>query len=219
MIRCINIALLVVALCGAVVAVREGRLRRELLAEHQMLANETGYLDIVDPSKAHVVALPSDDPLHFRWRIHLPAKYEALWRTSEWGRDASGTTVQAESFIAQVRFRKNEFGFVRVFSDMKVGGVSSVGGRELQAFLSDKWDQIERVQLGVGGQVVVEPDQVATLLQLRMPEAMAREAKSVLPAPWGSNYIPVLYEVQFGTKGAWDAVDDSEATLRTRGGR
>jgi hypothetical protein len=217
MIRWMNIALLLVALYGAYVAVREEQLRRALSEQHRTLAAETGYLDITDPGKVHVVALPSEDTLHFRWRIHVPASFEIMWQTNNWGEDGKSSTGPAENFIAQVRFRKNEYGFVRVFRDMKsTGGVGSLGGRELQTFLSDKWDQIERVQLGADGPVVVEPDQVATLLQLRMPEAMAGEAGSVLPESWGHNYVPVLYEVRFGTKEAWEAGDDAKSISGAR---
>jgi hypothetical protein len=69
----------------------------------------------------------------------------------------------------------------------------------------------------VDGSVVVEPYQVATLLQLRMPEAMANEAESVLPEAWGRNYVPVLYEVRFGTKEAWEAAGDTKSTTGARG--
>ena len=217
MIRCVNIALLLAALYGAYVAVREEQMRRELSVQHQRLAAETGYLDITDPGKVHVVALPSEDPLHFRWRIHVPANYEMMWRTSQWGEDGISSTGPAENFIAQVRFRKNQSGYVWVFRDMKIGGVGPLGGRELQTFLSDRWDRIERVQLGADGPVVVEPDEVATLLQLRMPEAMAKEAESVLPEAWGRNYVPVLYEVRFGTKEAWKTADDAKSISGARG--
>jgi hypothetical protein len=216
MIRWINIALVLAALYGAYLAVREEQLRRELSAQHRVLANEVGYLDLTDPDKVHVVALPSEDPLHFRWRIHLPANYEVMWQTSKWGEDGSSSTGAAENFIAQVRFRKNESGHVMVFRDMKIGGVGPLGGRELQTFLSEKWDQIERVQLGVDGSVVVEAHEVATLLQLRMPEAMASEAESVLPETWGRNYVPVLYEVGFGTKEAWEAAGGAKSISGAR---
>ena len=83
MIRCVNIALLLAALYGAYLAAREEQTRRELSVQHRVLANEVGYLDITDPDKVHVVALPSDDPLHFRWRVYLPANYEGAWRTKE----------------------------------------------------------------------------------------------------------------------------------------
>lgn len=217
MIRCINIALLLAALYGAFVAVREEQLRRELSVQHQRLAAETGYLDITDPDKVHVVALPSEDPLHFRWRIHVPANYEIMWRTSQWGEDGIHSTGSAENFIAQVRFRENEDGYVRVFRDMKIGGVGWLGGRELQTLLSDKWDRIERVQLGADRSVVVERHELATLLQLRMPEAMANEAESVLPEAWGHDYVPVLYEVRFGAKEAWEAADAARSISGARG--
>jgi hypothetical protein len=56
---------------------------------------------------ALILSVPSDDPLHFRWRVYLPADYEGAWRTSDaWGGDNYSSTGSAENFIAQVRFRK-----------------------------------------------------------------------------------------------------------------
>ena len=203
MIRWINIALALVALYGAFIAFREARLNEGLAEQHRVLAAEIGFLDISDPSKVHVVALASEDPLHFRWRIYLPDKYSVVWRTSNWGR-GSHISTGPENFIAQVRFRKSEFGYVRIFTDLEsVGGVGSLGGRELEPFLLDRWDEIETVQLGADGPAVIEPQEVATLLRLRMPAAMEEEAEGFLPASWAKQVVPVLYEVRLGTEQAW----------------
>lgn len=210
MIRWINIILVLVAFYGAVVAVREARMNRQLSDQHRTLAAETGFLDITDPDKVHVVALPSKDRLHFRWRIYLPDNHTVVWRTSQWGDNKDSSTGPA-NFIAQVRFRKNESGFVSVFKDLEShGGVGPLGGRPLQTFLLNRWDEIKTLQLGADGPAVVEPGKLATLLQLRMPEAMSQEAQSVLPETWASQVVPVLYRVQFGTKEAWQKADRGE---------
>lgn len=207
MIRWINIVLALVALYGAFIALREARVNEGLSDQHRVLAAETGFLDVSDPSKVHVVALASEDPLHFRWRIYLPEKQSVSWRTSEVGA-GSHTSTGPENFIAQVRFRKSEYGFVRIFTDLESrGGVGSLGGRELERFLLDRWDEIETVQLGADGPAVIEPQEVATLLQLRMPAAMEKEAEALLPASWAKQVVPVLYEVRIGTKEAWQGAD------------
>jgi hypothetical protein len=203
MIRWINISLAVAALYGGFVAVREARVKERLVEEHRILAAEVGFLDVSDPGKVHVVALASEDPLHFRWRIYLPDNYRVIWRTSELG-DRKHSSTGPQNFIAQVRFRKSEYGFVRIFKDLESrGGVGSLGGRELETFLRDRWDEIETVQLGADGPAVIEPQELATLLQLRMPEAMAEEAEAFLPASWAREVVPVLYEVRIGTEEAW----------------
>ena len=205
MIRLINITLALVALYGAFIAFREARLNEGLAEQHRVLAAEIGFLDISNPSKVHVVALASEDPLHFRWRIYLPEKYSVVWRTSEMGR-GNNTSTGPENFIAQVRFRKSEFGYVRIFEDLEsFGSLGSLGGRELETFLLDRWDEIETVQLGADGPSVIEPQEVATLLQLRMPEAMAEEAEAFLPDSWAKQVVPVLYEVRLGTEEAWES--------------
>jgi hypothetical protein len=203
MIRWINIALTLVAFYGAFVVVREARLNERLAEQHRILAAEIGFLDVSDPSKVHVVALASEDPLHFRWRIYLPDNYSVIWRTNEWG-DGKHSSTGPQNFVAQVRFRKSEYGFVRIFKDLgSSGGVGSLGGRELETFLRDRWDEIEMLQLGAGGPAVIEPQELTTLLQLRMPEAMAEEAAEFLPASWARQVVPVLYEVRVGTEEAW----------------
>ena len=207
MIRWMNITLLLVALYGAFVAFREARLNEGLAEQHRVLAAEIGFLDVSDPGKVHVVALASDDPLHFRWRIYLPDDHSVIWRTSELGR-GSHTSTGPENFIAQVRFRKSEYGFVWLFEDLEShGSVGSLGGRELETFLLDRWDEIETVQLGADGPAVIEPQEVATLLQLRMPAAMEQEAEAFLPASWTKQVVPVLYEVRLGTAEAWQSAN------------
>jgi hypothetical protein len=100
-----------------------------------------------------------------------------------------------------MRFRKSEFRYVGIFEDMEShGSVGWLGGRELETFLLDRWDEVETVQLGAEGPAVIEPQQVATLLQLRMPEAMAEEAEAFLPSSWAKQVVPVLYEVRLGTE-------------------
>lgn len=202
-----NIALALVAFYGAFVAFREARLHERLAERHRVLAAEIGFLDVSDPSKVHVVALASEDPLHFRWRIYLPDNYRVIWRTSEVG-DGEHSSTGPQNFIAQVRFRQSEYGFVRIFKDLESrGDVGSLGGRELEPFLLDRWDEIEMVQLGADGPAVIEPQEVATLLRLRMPAAMEEEAKAFLPTSWAMQVVPVLYEVRLGTGEAWEGAD------------
>lgn len=208
MIRLINFTLALLALFGAIVAFRESSVNRDLSVEYRTLTAETGYLDLADFSEVHVVALPSKDPLHFRWRIYLPEKCTVSWKTVNQWDDFSGNSTGPQNFIAQVRFRKNENGFVRVFTDLEsFGGIGSLGGRELQEFMRDHWDDVEIYQLGSDGPAMVDPEEIATLLRLQLPKDIANDAEAVFRARSAGPVEPVLYQVQFGTKEAWQKTE------------
>ena len=203
MIRLINITLSFLAIVGAIAAFRESSSNEGLMKEYRALAAETGYLDVSDSSKVHVVALPSEDPLHFRWRIYLPNKCSINWRTNQWG-DVSDSSTGPSDFIAQVRLRIDDGGYVRVFKDLEAyGGVGSLGGREFQEFMLERWHEVEIMQLGSDGPASLDPEDVTTLLRIQMTKKMADEAESVLPASWAKQIVPVLYQLQFGTMDAW----------------
>jgi hypothetical protein len=208
MIRLINITLALLSILGGVLAFRESNFNSDLSAEYRTLAAETGYLDFADFSKVHVVALPSDDPLHFRWRIYLPEKCTVSWKAKSQWDDVSGSSSGPQNFIAQVRFRKNENGFVRVFTDLEsFGGVGALGGRELQEFMRDHWDDVDIYQLGLDGPALVDPEEIATLLRLQLPQDIADEAKEVLRTRSAGQVLPVLYQVQLGTKEVWQKTE------------
>ena len=208
MIRLINIALALLALFGTIAAFRESSVNRDMSAEYRTLAAETGFLDLADFSKVHVVALPSEDPLHFRWRIYLPEKCTVSWKTKNLWDDVSGSSSGPQNFIAQIRFRKNENGFVRVFTDLEsFGGVRALGGRELQEFMRDHWDDVDIYQLGSDGPAMVDPEEIATLLRLQLPQDIANEAEAVLRTRSAGQVLPVLYQVQLGTKEAWQKTE------------
>lgn len=208
MIRLINIALALLALFGTIAALRESNVNRDMSAEYRTLAAETGFLDLADFSKVHVVALPSEDPLHFRWRIYLPEKCTVSWKTKNLWDDVSGSSSGPQNFIAQVRFRRNENGFVQVFTDLEsFGGVRALGGRELQEFMRDHWDDVDIYQLGSDGPAMVDPEEIATLLRLQLPQDIADEVKEVLRTRSAGQVLPVLYQVQLGTKEAWQKTE------------
>lgn len=211
MIRWINITLALLAVCGHIIAFRESSVNTKLLDEYRTLAAETGYLDVLDAGKVHVVALPTEDPLHFRWRIYLPEKRTVFWQTSHWSDSGSSSTGPID-FVAQVRIRTDEDGLVRVFTDLGAhSSVVSLGGRELCDFMRDRWDTIEISQLGLNGLAAVEPENGSTLLRLQLPKEIASEAEAILPSSWAKQVIPVLYQVQFGPTEGWQYPESAES--------
>ena len=45
-------------------------------AEVQRLRRETGHLTIDDPQQVHVIAVPTTEDMHWRWRIYLPGGHD-----------------------------------------------------------------------------------------------------------------------------------------------
>src|SRR5262245_45684962 len=65
---------LAVARAGAVLAWQAGRERARLAAHSDRLVAAAGELPADDPTWLCLKALDTGDPLHFAWRVHLPAK-------------------------------------------------------------------------------------------------------------------------------------------------
>jgi hypothetical protein len=55
-------------------SLRFAKAQKELLA----LRNETGYLTVSDPSRVHVIEVPTADDNTFRWRVRLP-EHRKFW--------------------------------------------------------------------------------------------------------------------------------------------
>jgi hypothetical protein len=45
-------------------------------AEVLRLRQETGHLTIDDPSQVHLIAVPTTDAMHWRWRVYLPGGHD-----------------------------------------------------------------------------------------------------------------------------------------------
>lgn len=59
----------------AAVTSEQMALRRELV----QLQREVGALEVSDPTLIHVVSIPTDKPLHWRWRVYEPADSTMGW--------------------------------------------------------------------------------------------------------------------------------------------
>jgi hypothetical protein len=74
-------SLLTVALLMAIVGLSlalflsQTRLRK-LEAESKRLKDQFGELTITDPSQVHVIAVPTPDAMHRRWRVYLPGGHD-----------------------------------------------------------------------------------------------------------------------------------------------
>ena len=193
-----NVVLVFAALVGLSLAARETLLRKDLSREYGILAAEVGYLESTGEPGVQVIALPTKDPRHFRWRIFVPGNETLVCKTSvAWDR-----IVPMEgplSFIAHVRFRDGENGCLKAWWDVnRSGGTTDMGGARLYEFLKGRWDEMEIEQLASDGRVIVQPGQLNSLLRIRMSDQMRDEAQKVLSPPVVKWYVPELFHLQLG---------------------
>src|SRR5690349_2510660 len=102
----VDLVLLAVVLVGGVLAWRAGHERARLAAHYGRLVDAAGELPADDPSLVYLKALDTGDPLHFAWRVHLPASTNLEVRCST-GNGWSGGSWSGSAptdFIARVRF-------------------------------------------------------------------------------------------------------------------
>jgi hypothetical protein len=196
--RLIDLILIVLLVIGGSLAWTTGRERSKLQSEFDRLVKATGDLPIGDPTKVHVVALPTGEPLHFAWRIYLPPKYPFVSKLSNGVTTRSNTTETVE-FIGRVRFLEED-GELKVFDSFHGGSSRNVvADKNLTEFLRGRWDQIAVEQVGTNGIETIDPDDSAILLRLTIPEDMQAEARKKLKAPVNSTTYPVLFSLEIGT--------------------
>ena len=195
-----NIVLGLAALVGLSLAAREMLLKKDLWREYEILAAEVGYLESTGEHGVQVLALPTKDPRHFRWRIFVPENETVVWKNSI----AWGQIIPIEgplSFIAHVRFREGENGCLKAWWDVKrTSGSTDMGGARLHEFLKGRWDEMEIEQLASDGRVIVQSGQLNSLLRIRIPEQMRDDAQKVLSPRVVKWYVPELFHLQLGTE-------------------
>ncbi len=196
--RAVELLLVLVVLVGAVLALWSGQERRRLQAEHTRLAQITGDLPVEDPSKVYLRALPTNEPLHFAWRVYYPPNYRDLLKHGA-GSSHSSWSRSAREFIARVRFREDSKGHLHAYTRFH-GGSSTMGlgDRRLSELLQGRWDKIQVEQLGADGIATLETDESAVVLRLTLPRDMQEEARTKLPNYFQDRYSPVLFELTLG---------------------
>ena len=202
-IRLLNVVLLIAAVIGGVLAYRASTQRQHLLTERRRLEKMVGLLPVGDLSKVHVRALETGDELHFAWRVYLPAGFRVRWECGDGSNGGSFSSVPRE-FIARVRLREDERGRLLVF--VKQAGGSSrfgLGDEQVADLLRGRWDEVQVEQLALDDVVVVDADEVATLLRLTPSGDLMREAEQKLDKHFAKRFEKALLDVRFGSDQAF----------------
>jgi hypothetical protein len=196
--RLLDCFLLVVALIGGYLAWQTGRERSRLSEHYQRLVRMAGDLVAPDPNKVYIQALDTGEPLHFAWRVHVPANYNLVVHSLPRGHAAHLQSSQPD-FIVRVRLREGDRGIMEAYSHFgPSSGKSDLGDQALTELMRGRWDRVRIEQLGASGIAVLEPDQPAVILRLALPEDLQDEARKKLEPRTFKTYVPVLYELDLG---------------------
>ncbi len=186
--------LVVVVIVGGFFAWKTGRERSRLEATVERLTRKVGDLPIGDPTRVHIRALPTREPLHFAWRVYVPANYTNVLRSNPGSRSGVRTS-SAREFVARVRFREDEPGTLHLFTHFSGSSMRmSFGDRSLAELVRDRGDKIAVEQLGVNDVTPIDPARPAVLLRLSLSEEMRNDARKTLSAEDQKRFSPVFFE-------------------------
>ncbi|QDV35153.1 hypothetical protein [Tautonia plasticadhaerens] len=196
--RLIDLTLLAAIAVGGVLAWRSNRERADLQSTADHLAEEAGELPLTDPGRIHLTALETGDPMHFAWRIYVPASGSSVSLRSPGGSFGAGWSgISPLEYVGRVRFREGESGLLEFYSSVGSGGnTASLGDEAMADLLRGRWDEIRVDRAGEGELVVPEEGETTVLLRLSLPEDLAEEARR-LPSMGGwQQVLPDLFTLE-----------------------
>ncbi len=172
--RLVEGLLLVVTIVGAYFAWQSSQEKSRLTARYQRLALAAGDFPINDTSLIYVKALETGEPLHFAWRIHLPAKcqHQVTTRSGDW----LALDSDPPDFVARIRFFRNDQGQMQQYHTFGNSASESSARRRLANLTPAQWKQLQVEQFGAPELAVLKPDQSAVLLRLTLPKELAAQA-------------------------------------------
>lgn len=180
--RLLQTGLILLIVAGVALVVRQRQRLQAYRVEAARLQAKWGALQVDVPEKIYLRAVQTDDPLHFAWRLHLPGgtTYSLVNRLANGYTSASIQATDPVEFLARCHLRIGDDG-LETFVDVHAsgqGGHRSVRQNnfgELAELITATDQPLSIELLGAGKAVMLEPDQPATLLQIRASESL-REA-------------------------------------------
>lgn len=206
--RLLDAILLLIALAGGVFIWWTGQEQARIRAKIERLTRTAGDLVVTDPSRVHVMALDTGEPLHFAWRLYLPADYGLVPRgtlpdsVSVSPAPVGGSpapSFPSRELIVRVRFRESAEGRLNLYKTHEHGSDrTQFGTVSLAKVLHDRFDKVLVEQLGTRAPVSVGVDEPLDLLSLRLPaDIEADYLKEMSPAE-RAKYNPQFFQFFFG---------------------
>ena len=159
------------------------------------MTTKVGRYPVSDPTKVHVVALDTGDPLDFAWLVYLPGQFKGSWKTIV---SNSGSGINSEDSrepqidLVRVKFRKVD-GRWQMWNKTRNGsGLRSIS----EGVFFDQPESLKVMQIGKGQVEVIDTDQVATLLRLESPPEQSSEGTTIT--------------MRLGSQAAWDKAAELE---------
>jgi hypothetical protein len=198
----LDLALLIVFVAGSGLAWQAGRERARLKAHFDRLVAAAGELPADDPTMVYLKALDTGDPLHFAWRVHVPANtnLEVRSKTGSGWSGGSWSSSAPEDFIARVRFREDEQGGVAVYTKLaNSSSRSNLGSHELARMLREHARELKVAQVGRSDVAVLDPKATkpTVLLRVSLPDSLREKA----PAEVLTQFFPNVVELTVGLPG------------------
>jgi hypothetical protein len=197
--RVIEIVLiLIIAIGGAFllpILMKLYGLQREL--DH--LTQKTGCLTITDPTKVHIRAIDTGEPLHFAWQAYFPANYSFSYTTNS-GSGSNSHGLPRET-ILRVRIREVD-GRLMIYQRLGGGGGGAIGGSaKLIELLKEHPDALQKLRverLAADGLMVFDVGESHTLLKISLPPDLQAEAKEKFEKREYNRIVPTVEWIRFG---------------------
>ena len=199
----IDLVLLAAVLVGGVLSWQAGQERSHLATQHARLVAAAGELPVDDPTLVYLKALDTGDPLHFAWRVHLPAKTHLDFRCRRANGSTAGSWVCSTptDFIARVRFRVDDQGVVDVYTRFLGASSRSGGGNPgLARLLREHARELKVEQVGASGVAAFDPTEKKprVLLRVVLPDSLRRKP----PPDLSAHFLQYLVELRVGPPGS-----------------
>ncbi|WP_254510634.1 hypothetical protein [Anatilimnocola floriformis] len=171
--RIIKLLLPVAFIVGACFFCQSSFRRSQLAKEHAQLTRQLGTFDRTSNDKIYLRAVDTGEPLHFAWRMFLPANYQFGMQTKVIG-PGGGISSADQEFILRYRlYEQGEKWFVysEIF-DFRHGGSIEVKSPELLEFLSQRPEKIRELrvdQFARDETKTLGPQEAVDLLKLWIP--------------------------------------------------
>ncbi len=181
----IDLLLIVLTAVGALKSCESSRTLATLQRRYSRTVELVGEMPISDTSKAHILALPQENPFHFAWRIYVPENRQCNVQTTCHSGGSSGSMGSSSKGTREFLFQASIYGLDegRISFFRKYGGTSGqsgLGNPTAAKFLLENFSQFTVEQGGAEEIAMLAPGEKVTLLQILMPPAIAKEFHQTL---------------------------------------
>ncbi|HJT33641.1 MAG TPA: hypothetical protein VJ783_16465 [Pirellulales bacterium] len=162
----------------------------QLREENSQLRKELGRLEVTDPKKINIIAVPTYEDMLWRWRIYMPEGHSL--RLCESAQDVpqngfpehfgSSGPLQPGEYLLTAAIRRDRNGQWQITVAGPQSSSSFGIADEHAAWLVDNpgW---ETAQAGSGAAEVYDPDQPFTLLRVRSFKRVSPNSSTSNPEP------------------------------------